>query len=93
MLPKFELIVQAPPLLLAPLLPLPPELLVPPSPLEEELFDELLHAVTAMTEAHPETTIAATLRLTLAFSFMGGLSLERVAGWRPEAVTRCWLDR
>jgi hypothetical protein len=73
---------QLPPLLLpaplllplAPLLlPAPPELLPllpPPLDDEPELFVELLHAVMALTEAHPEATIAVTARLILASCFM-----------------------
>ena len=64
---------------LAPLLLLaPPELLLPlpllPPPLDDDepegLFDELLHAVMALTDAHPEATIAVTARLILASCFM-----------------------
>jgi hypothetical protein len=61
MSPNFELIVQAPPLLLPEPVPL-----LPPSPDEFDwLFDELLHAVTAMTEPHPKARNVATARLTL----------------------------
>jgi hypothetical protein len=77
-LPKLALIVQLPPLLLPPLLLplapllLPPELLPLLPPLDDdepELF-ELLHAVMALTDAHPEATIAVTARLILASCFM-----------------------
>jgi hypothetical protein len=68
-----------PELLLPELLPEPlPELLPPLDDELEVLFDELLHAVIALTEAHPEATIAVTARLTLASCFM--------------ARSPCWSD-